>query len=186
MAIYIHATGNTIIKYPFSRAELTAAYPNVSFAANPTPEDLAPFDVHPVAATPRPVDTRTERAIEGDPMLTADGWQQVYSLRDATPDEIAAYDVLNASPPDWDGFKFSLLSNQEINAGLIASISIAPAATIGIVPSLINAESGKYGDFRAAWLTLRRCGALTKESADLVTALASECNLPDDFIRLLR
>lgn len=176
---YIHATGTTIIKYPLSRADLSITFPNVSFPSSPTAEDLAPFDVFPVATTPRPADTRDERAIESDPILTDSGWQQTWTTRPATEEETAAWDVSNQPEPDWMGFGIELASSAAIAALFDA---IPGPISNGLSIGLSDASKGDPRLFIGLWSRLTEAGAITTELLAIMGALAERFNLPSEFI----
>lgn len=180
---YIHATGNTIIKYPFSRADLSTTYPNTMFSASPTAEDLAPFDVFPVATTPRPADTRDERAVEGDPVLTDAGWQQVWDARPATEDEITAWDIAHAPAPQWMQFGLAMATSPAI-AALYAAVPgpVANALSIG----LSDAAKGDDRLFISVWRHVAADGAISAELLAEITAVATDCHLPQSFIDSLQ
>lgn len=183
MAIYIHATGNTIIKYPFSRSDLSIAYPNVSFAANPTAEDLAPFDIYPVSATPRPADTRTERTVEAEPIITADGWQQVWTVRDATEEEIAAWDIAHRPEPEWMAFGLVMATSTAI-AALYAALPVPVANALSI--GLSDAAKGDDRLFAGLWQQVAAGGAISAELLAEITAAAEQHHLPQSFIDSLQ
>ena len=183
MAIYIHATADTIIKYPFSRSDLSTTYPNVSFPPSPTAEDLAPFDVFPVAPSPRPADIRDERAIEGDPVLTDSGWQQIWDVRPATEDEQAAWDAAHAPAPQWMQFGLAMATSPAI-AALYAAVPgpVANALSIG----LSDAAKGDDRLFISVWLHVAADGAISAELLAEITAAATQCHLPQSFINSLQ
>lgn len=179
---YIHATDTTIIKYPFSRSDLSITFPNVSFPPSPTADDLAPFDVFPVATTPRPADTRDERAVEGDPVLTDAGWQQVWTTRPATAEEIAAYDEANRPAPDWAAFKSAALTSPALNSVLAQAFATVPVAAAALVPSLLRAEGNGVGDFAVAWSAIYRAVPVPPEVITGFQQLATASHLPAEFV----
>lgn len=184
--IYVLSTKDEF-KYPYTKEMLKGSYPNTSFPELITDELAKDFGCYPVTPTDRPAyDPRTQKTEELDPSWSDSEWKQVWTVRDATPEEIEAYDAENAPEPEWSKFKYTLLTDSAINEKLAEGMSLAPAAVLGIVPSLLNVENGKFDDFRAAWLALRRSGVLTAEMASSVASVASECHLPSDFIRVLR
>lgn len=88
------------IKYPYSIWDLRNDNPNVSFAADPAPADLAAYHVYPVIPSPRPADSRELRAVEAEPIRTDEGWRQVWTVREATPEEIEEWDAAYAAAPE--------------------------------------------------------------------------------------
>ena len=95
----------TTSAYPASLWQVRQDNPNVSFPAMPSDEDLAPFGYANVHTTPQPpCDPRIERIEEAAPAVDADGiWQQVWTLRTATAEEVANYDAQFVAVPDWQG-----------------------------------------------------------------------------------
>ena len=182
MSLYIHATADTIIKYPFSRADLSTTFPNVSFPPNPTAEDLAPFDVFPVATTPRPADTRDERAVEGDPMLTDSGWQQVWSTRPATEDEINAWDAAHAPQPQWVEFGIQLATSPLFSA---VCDQLPSAIANGLSIGLNEASKGNARLFTGLWQKVLELNVITDDLLIEISKLAEQSHLPAPFITAL-
>lgn len=186
MTIYIHATANTIIKYPFSRSDLSTTYPNVSFPSSPTADDLAPFDVFPVNPSPRPADTRDERAIETDPILTETGWQQIWDVRSATADEIIAWDAANAPAPDWTTFKGGLLISVDVATIMQTARAAGCEPAVSALPvTLEAAQAGNVSDFAACWRLVAAAGQATPEALATLAAAAAACHLPAEFVAAL-
>lgn len=179
---YIYVT-ETTTQYPYSLWDLREREPNVSFPVSPAPADLAPFGVFPVTPTPPPdVNPRTERLVEGEPMDRGDGtWAQTWTVLAATPEEIAAWDAANPPAPDWSRFKGALLMDAEASAALAAALPVVPSAVLSLPAALMNAASGSWADFRAAWLVLRRMNCIPDGIAARTATLAADCNLPEGF-----
>ena len=178
----------TTLEHPRSLWQLRQEHPNVSFPANPTDKDLAPFDHANVNPTPQPErNPRTERLEEGPPVQGEDGiWRQTWTVREATEEEIAAYDESNRPAPDWARFKGTLLGDADIAAAMGSAMTQVPTAILVLPAALIAAASGQgFADFRSAWLLLRRARLVSSEILTRVTALAIDCNLPADFIDIL-
>ena len=176
---YIQATNTSIIKYPFSRSDLSTTYPNVSFPPSPTADDLAPFDIYPVIPSPRPADTRDERAIEGDPTLTDAGWQQVWTVRPATDDEQTAWDAAHAPSPDWMSFGIELAANPSISA---LYDNIPNALANGLSIGLAEASKGDTRLFVGLWQRVLSAGGVSPELLGEIGALAYQFNLPAAFV----
>jgi hypothetical protein len=175
----IHITENGQIEYPYNLWQLRKDYPNISFPFEPTPEDLLPFNVFPVTSTSRPEDTRDERAIEGDPILTETGWIQVWDIRPATESEIEEWDAIRAPEPDWMGFGIEMASNPNITA-LYAAIPgpISNALSIG----LSEASKGDTRLFIGIWQRMMYAGYIPPSLLSEIGTLAYQFNIPDDFI----
>ena len=180
---YIHATADTIIKYPFSRADLSSTFPNVSFPPSPTADDLAPFNIYPVATTPRPADTRDDRTIEGTPTLTDSGWQQTWSTRPATEAEQAAWDIAHAPEPQWMDFALEMAVSPSIAA--LYNALPAPVAS-GLSIGLNDAAKGDDRTFLRLWQRIATDGAIAPELLDQIIAAATSCHLPASFIQALQ
>ena len=168
-------------KYPCSLYEVRQANPNVSFPANPTDEDLAPFGYINVHPTPQPShDQRTER-IEGPTAEPdADGvYHQAWPIRPATAEETAAYDIANAPAPNWMEFGIDLA----MHPGITALWEALPGPVSGALPTALN-EAGK-GDprlFTGLWQRIMTAGAITPGLLTAISALAAQHHLPAQFI----
>lgn len=157
------------------------ANPNVSFPANPTDEDLAPFGYANVHPTPQPTwDQRTERIEEATPEPDADGiYRQQWDIRPATDEEIAAYDLAHAPEPDWMAFGIDLASHPGI-AALYAAIP-GPVAN-GLSIGLNEAGKGDPRLFSGLWQRVIATGAINPELLSDIAGLAVQHHLPAPFI----
>ena len=179
MTILIHAIGSEVVAYPATLDALRQEFPNCSFPVEPTAEDLAPFNRFFVAPTPTPsCDPRTERT-EHNATLTADGWQQAWTIRPATDEEIATYDLANAPEPDWIGFGIELITNPAVAALFDA---IPGPISNGISIGLWEASKGDTRLFLDLWAPLVATNAITTELLNTVGVLAQQFNLPAEFI----
>lgn len=182
MTILIHAIGSNIVAYPATLDALRQEFPNCSFPIEPTAEDLAPFNRFFVAPIPAPsCDPRTERT-EHNATLTADGWQQAWTIRPATEDETAAYDLANRPAPDWMEFGIDLA----MHPGVTALYNAIPGPVAGGLTVGLN-EAGK-GDprlFSVLWQQLLTSGAITSELLSGITSMATEHHLPAEFVGAL-
>jgi hypothetical protein len=171
--------------YPASLYEVRQANPNVSFPAEPTDEDLAPFghvNVHP---TPQPsYDPRTQRIEAPTAVPDADGvYRQQWAVRDATDDEIAAYDEANppAPPaPDWAGFAVALILDPPIQAWFNA---LPQAIANGLSVGLNEVSKSNPGMFLRLWSELTPTIPAAVPLA--LATLAEQHHLPSDFIGAL-
>lgn len=171
-------------KYPCSLYEVRQANPNVSFPANPTDEDLAPFNYINVHPTPQPsCDQRTER-IEGPTAEPdADGvYHQAWTIRPATTEEITAYDLANAPEPDWMEFGIDLAMHPGI-ADLYAAIP-GPVSS-GLTVGLNEAGKGDSRLFSGLWQRAIATGAIEPELLTEIADLAIQHHLPEAFIAVL-
>lgn len=173
------------IVYPFVKEQLRSTFPNTSFPFPISDETAAEHGCLPVQTIEHPDhDPRTQRLVEGDPEELEDGTlRQVLTVRDATEDEIAAWDASNQPSPDWSGFKAAILTSEELNAALVAAMPSAPTAVLALPSALMAVAEGRSpDDFRACWLQLRRLDLIPQPALDQVATLASDCHLPADLI----
>lgn len=133
--------------YPISLWQLRQAHPNVSFAAQPTDDDLAPHGYANVLATPAPTETREQRAQELPPEQGDDGaWRQAWELRDATPEELASWDAVYAQSAGnyyafWDALLVSSVY-QSIRAQALSTPAVLMACT-EFVAAVGDAKAGR-------------------------------------------
>jgi hypothetical protein len=86
----------------------------------------------------------------------------------------------------WDNFKKAMLGSHEVNQSLVAAMALAPLAVLALPTALINlAAGGSIADFRAAWLAIRRTGAVPAELIQQITGVAVECQLPPEVVKVL-
>lgn len=93
---YLKLVAGTVYTYPYSIAQLRRDHPNVSFPLRPTDAVLAEWGVYPVAASPRPERDDTKNVAEGTPVLIDGVWTQVWTVTDATPQQLAEREALQA------------------------------------------------------------------------------------------
>lgn len=172
----------TTLEYPRSLWQLRQDHPNVSFPANPNDEDLAPFDHACVHPTPQPEHSpRTERLEEGIPAQDDDGiWRQTWTVRDATEEEVAAYDRAHAPAPDWNGFAVATILNLSIQNwfnGL--PFTFANGLSIGL-NELTKSNSSL---FMRLWAEL--APSIPEQVRSALVTLAEQHHLPADFIGAL-
>ena len=75
---------------PYSTSQLRRDNPQTSFPKAPSDELLATFNVFPVKPTERPAfDPMTQNLAEGTPALQSGEWVQVWTITEATAEEIA-------------------------------------------------------------------------------------------------
>ena len=83
-------SGGIVVAYPYTLAELRAAFPATSFPDNVSACDLTEFGVAHVAMTSRPAEEPGEVIEEGAPALVEGEWRQTWVGRAETPEELAA------------------------------------------------------------------------------------------------
>jgi len=79
--MYVKIKDNTVVKFPYSIANLRADYPSTSFPKAPTPETLASFGVYKVAQGVVPSWDDTTHVL-GQSVQQIDGvWTQVWEAK---------------------------------------------------------------------------------------------------------
>jgi hypothetical protein len=180
---------NTItLEYPRSLWQLRLENPNVSFPAEPTDDDLAPFDHANVHPTPPPeCDPRTERAEDSlQPQQADDGtWQQVWCCRAATAEEIAAWDAAQLPAPDWRTFKQVALSSGTLNEIQKAAAEACPLAAASLAATLLRADQGDHSDFADVWARIVHSVDVPGRAIEQFQSVATDCHLPAAFVAAL-
>jgi hypothetical protein len=91
-----------VAEYPYSAAQLRAAFPQTSFPADLCGCDLAAFGAVHVVAVPHPALQPGEAADEGTPALVSGEWRQTWTVRAETPEELAAAKATASAEIDAD------------------------------------------------------------------------------------
>jgi len=181
----IHTPTDSAPVWPYSLADLRRDNPNVSFSVSPSADDLAPFNVYEVQPDAPAADPRTERVGESYPELVDGIWQQRWTVRDASPEEIAAYDEANRPPADWDSFKRLALTHPGLNAAMAAALPLAPAAALALPAALMRAEQGATADFAGCWRAVCAAAPMASETVEELVTAAQAANLPAEFVAAL-
>ena len=128
---------------------------------------------------------RTHRAVEAArPDRRSDGsWVHAWTVRPATAEETAAYDLANAPQPDWMAFGSDLASHPGITA-LYGSLPGAVASGLSI--GLNEAGKGDPRLFFGLWSPLMASGAMSAELLSAIVVMAVEHHLPQSFMEALR
>lgn len=190
MTNILRLSNNTPI-WPYSVAQFRADEPHLSISDNPHDAELAsyatldpPIILCRVQLTPQPsYDPRTER-IEG-PTAEPDAegvYHQQWTIRPATEDETAAYDLADSPQPEWMEFGIDLA----MHPGITALYNAIPGPVAGGLTVGLN-EAGK-GDprlFSVLWQQLLTSGAITSELLSGITSMATEHHLPAEFVGAL-
>lgn len=78
---------NGVASY-YTITDLRRDNPDTSFPIFPSDDALASFNVYPCQSVAQPIVDYTKTVSMGDPVLSSDGWVQVWKITDATPDEV--------------------------------------------------------------------------------------------------
>ena len=182
---YVHAIDNCIIKYPYTRDDLTRDNPNVSFPVRPTPEDLAPFNVFIVESTEKPLlkDPRIQKIQRELPVLKNKKWKEVWSIRSATQEEILAYDSNNTPQPDWEIFKNKIIQSSCINSSVASALKISPIAVFMLITALYDIANVKGShNFVTILKELIKQNLISQDVVMKIRKLSIDSNLPQTFI----
>lgn len=87
--------------------------------------------------------------------------------------------------PDWATFKATAMNSGTLNAILSAAYQAAPVAAGTLAPALMRCEMGDLADFTTAWTVICAAAAVPAEVIAGFQAVATQCNLPADFITAL-
>lgn len=88
--MYATITNNTIDKYPLSFMDIRKMFPNVSFGANTSNEDLLQFNVVKVLTGIQPTyDPITQEISLTDPIKIEGNWIEQWQINQRSPEEIA-------------------------------------------------------------------------------------------------
>jgi hypothetical protein len=173
-------------------AQLRADEPRLSVSNDPHPGELAsyaalnpPILLFQVAEVAPPPIARTQRLLPADVQLIDGEWRQVWSLRDATKQEIADFDEANRPPPRWVEFGAAV----QVSAPVIQVVTVAlqqlPPLGLGLAVGLGKAEDGKPASFLSSWTIARSLGMVTPEIAAELAELAQDFDLPVSFVAAL-
>lgn len=183
---------DNIPEWPYSRAQLAADEPRLSLTYELPEHELRSLEalgvyVYRVASTDQPAaDPRTERVEETTPIKVDGVWTQQWTVRQATPEEIASYDAANAPVPRWVQFGVTLGSSPEVNQFVATVREVAPVLHLMIGVGLGQAAQGDAKTFLAAWGQAMAAGLIPAELLAGVVAMASGFDLPAEFIAALQ
>jgi len=110
---YAKVTGTTVDQFPYSKANLKADNPNVSFGKNTTLDDAAPYGVVEVTQQADPAyDENTEYLVQGVPVFNDPNWEVTQVITAMTQEEIDAYAKNKAIAEDTD----TLITDPQVDA----------------------------------------------------------------------
>lgn len=86
--MYLRIYSNNNVEYPYELSSLYKSYSNVSFP-NQIEIVLPDYGIFPVKiSNPPEYDPKSEKVIEGVPVLTSEGWTQVWHIIKLSTDEV--------------------------------------------------------------------------------------------------
>ena len=184
------------IQWPYTAANLRAQEPHLSLSAELPDHELATLaDVGVYVARVRPmtqpvVDPRTKKVEEVTPIYGSvevggkEAWLQQWAVRDATEEEIAAYDAAHAPPPDYVGFFNALMISATYQQGVLPLVLSGSSPTIAGRLLLFESQFNEARNGRpnpealqsALWILLAEL-APTQEMQEELQELLEQFNL---------
>jgi hypothetical protein len=107
---------------------------------------------------------------------------QAWTVRDATTEEVSAYDLANAPAPNWMAFGVALATSPAI-AALYAAVP-GPVSH-GLSIGLSKAGDGDPRLFLSFWAQLLAADVITPEMLEAIGALSQQFNIPQTFVNAL-
>jgi hypothetical protein len=170
------------IRWPYSLAQLRIDEPSRSFSVAPSDAELAHYNVFRVQPQQQPeCDPATHKAVEVQPVDVDGQWLQQWELVELTPEEAEAY-YRATHPPRWVEFGNAVLADAGINALLATALQQAPALAMALSVGLGKAADGDSRVFLSAWQTARGLGLVSAELVTGLQMLATQYDLPPEFI----
>ncbi len=187
---YLRALPGQPVQWPYSLRQLQAdvlvetnGATTISVAADPAVFTAAPYYLFPYLTTDAPAtDPRTQRAELADPVLVEGEWQQEWTVRDATEEELAQWDALNPPQPQWVQFAGALAMHPAVNTLVATAAQVAPVLHLQLGVGLGQAAKGDPTTFLAAWQGGLAGGLITPELVADLAELAPEFDLPAAFV----
>jgi hypothetical protein len=178
-------------------------------SSSPHPGELAsyaqlepPILLYRVTEVASPaINPRLQRLITDVELIDA-AWRQTWTVRNATEQEIAEYDLANQPPPDWPGFQAELLQSATFAAARIEARQIVeselPTAeglrlerllrastALSAMDAAVLGAATDHKPFIKAWINLRQASLVSPEVAIGMAQIATAYHLPGDLIRAL-
>lgn len=187
---FLRAVPGLPVEWPYSLQQLqadvlaeTGGTTIISLSADLEQLKAAPFYLFPYVVESRPdSDTRTQRVELVEPVQLNGEWRQSWAAREATPAEIAQWDILFAPQPRWVEFGAALIFHP-ITDDFQRDY---PKLFSGLSTGLGQAAQGQRATFIGLWQEGLRNGAITPQLAEGILAVAEPFSLPKDFIEALR
>jgi hypothetical protein len=184
------------VQWPYTAANLRAQEPQLSLSTELPDHELATLaDVGVFVARVRPteppvVDPRTQKVEEAIPIWGpvevggANVWLQQWAVRDATEEEVAAYDATNTPPPDYVGFYQALLISQAYQQGVLPLVLSGQSPTLSGRLTIFESQFSEARNGRAIsealqaslWILLQELTP-TQEMQEELQGLLEQFNL---------
>lgn len=168
------------LRWPYSLGQLRADEPSRSFSSAPSDAELAHYDVFRVTPQVQPsYDPATHRVVEIAPVEADGQWVQQWELVELTEaEQEACYRATH--PPRWIEFNDAL--PVEVDQLLAAAQAISPRLALALGVGLGKAADGDSRVFLGAWQTCRGNGLISPELVAGLQALATQFDLPAEFV----
>lgn len=168
------------LRWPYSLAQLRLDEPTRSFSPAPSNAELAYFDCYRKQPQPQPeFNPATHRVVEVQPALVDGQWLQQWELVELTPEEAEAY-YRATHPPRW--LEFNAALPPEVNQLLRAAWDANPMLKDRLSVGLGKAADGDSRVFLYAWQAARATGLVPQDLAQGIQMLATQYDLPAEFV----
>jgi hypothetical protein len=167
-------------RWPYSLQQLRQDEPGQSFSDNPSAAELAYYEAFRVILQPPPeYDPTIEKVVQIEPVLENGQWLQQWEIVELTPEEAEAY-YRATHPPQWIEFWAAL--PPEVDLLLAAARNASPRLELGLGVGLGKAADGDSRVFLGAWQNAKGLGLVEQELIDGIQVLASQYDLPAEFV----
>jgi hypothetical protein len=168
------------LRWPYSLGQLRADEPSRSFSVSPSNRELAHYGVFRVVPQAQPsYDPATHRVVEAQPAEADGQWLQQWELVELSQAEQQAY-YRATHPPRW--IEFSDALPVEVDGLLAAAQAVSPRLALALGVGLGKAADGDSRVFLSAWQTARGLGLISAELVTGLQVLATQYDLPAEFI----
>lgn len=171
--------------WPASIETLEQFYQQTVFPSFMTTEEKAEFWLFSVDVLPQPKhNPRLEVCSQRLPELTDDHWVVRWDKRDATPEEIAAWDAAHPPEPNWTTWAESLLSPEVREYSRQIYVS-APDLGAALSAGVANCSADQGAAFLRIWRVALRAMPSLEPVVPIIQQSATQNSLPAAFIASL-
>jgi hypothetical protein len=127
-----------------------------------------------------------------DPETHKVAWYKYYRkyiIIEKNVDELPYQDgeiVYLISAPDWRRFQLVAVTSVELNQYVAQILPLAPLMAIAIPTAIRDMVAGSFSEFSDIWNSIEKLLPPPKQLIDNITALAKDCNLPEEFINIFK
>ena len=168
------------LRWPYSLGQLREDEPTRSFSPAPSTAELAHYGCYRVLPQAQPeYDPAAEKVQEVEPTLDGGQWLQQWEVVELTPEEQEAY-YRATHPPRWIEFWAALPDDVDelLNDARAVKARLGASLEVG----LGQAANGDSRVFLQAWQGVKTLGLVTPELATGVQMLATQYDLPAEFV----